>query len=236
MLPTPGEAGLLLTQVLRHQPFLGYRGPRELSEKKLVKNVRRPNDLYYNTGDVLAMDHEGFLYFRDRLDVDMENRLVDMGLGEEGGASPTGGGPNDQEAGPLLSRGGTMESGRSVACGRRRGFSCPGEAGLMTRRWGSVVRRQGPSYPGWSGAGLGRRHVLSFQGGGTYGQETGPIISRGGSLRTYSGQEAALGQRRSLLSRALIPGTRSNPTGGRVRTCPRGRWRACCQSWTSCRR
>ncbi|KAF4011470.1 SLC27A5 [Cervus elaphus hippelaphus] len=63
----PGEAGLLLTQVLRHQPFLGYRGPRELSEKKLVKNVRHPNDLYYNTGDVLAMDHEGFLYFRDRL-------------------------------------------------------------------------------------------------------------------------------------------------------------------------
>ncbi|CAI9161216.1 unnamed protein product [Rangifer tarandus platyrhynchus] len=63
----PGEAGLLLTQVLRHQPFLGYRGPRELSEKKLVKNVRRTNDLYYNTGDVLAMDHEGFLYFRDRL-------------------------------------------------------------------------------------------------------------------------------------------------------------------------
>ncbi|XP_006067342.1 long-chain fatty acid transport protein 5 [Bubalus kerabau] len=63
----PGEAGLLLTQVLRHQPFLGYRGPRELSEKKLVKNVRRPNDLYYNTGDVLAMDHEGFLYFRDRI-------------------------------------------------------------------------------------------------------------------------------------------------------------------------
>ncbi|XP_027834751.1 long-chain fatty acid transport protein 5 isoform X2 [Ovis aries] len=63
----PGEAGLLLTQVLRHQPFLGYRGPRELSEKKLVKNVRRPNDLYYNTGDVLAMDHEGFLYFHDRL-------------------------------------------------------------------------------------------------------------------------------------------------------------------------
>ncbi|XP_060145041.1 long-chain fatty acid transport protein 5 isoform X2 [Globicephala melas] len=63
----PGEAGLLLTQVLRHQPFLGYRGPREHTERKLVKNVRRPNDLYYNTGDVLALDDEGFLYFRDRL-------------------------------------------------------------------------------------------------------------------------------------------------------------------------
>ncbi|XP_023972713.1 long-chain fatty acid transport protein 5 isoform X3 [Physeter macrocephalus] len=63
----PGEAGLLLTQVLRHQPFLGYRGPREHTERKLVENVRRPNDLYYNTGDVLALDDEGFLYFRDRL-------------------------------------------------------------------------------------------------------------------------------------------------------------------------
>ncbi|XP_068848976.1 long-chain fatty acid transport protein 5 isoform X2 [Capricornis sumatraensis] len=63
----PGQAGLLLTRVLRHQPFLGYHGPRELSEKKLVRNARRPNDLYYNTGDVLAMDHEGFLYFHDRL-------------------------------------------------------------------------------------------------------------------------------------------------------------------------
>ncbi|XP_057575451.1 long-chain fatty acid transport protein 5 [Hippopotamus amphibius kiboko] len=63
----PGQAGLLLTQVLRHQPFLGYRGPREHTERKLVQNVRRPNDVYYNTGDVLAMDEEGFLYFRDRL-------------------------------------------------------------------------------------------------------------------------------------------------------------------------
>ncbi|XP_004439187.1 PREDICTED: bile acyl-CoA synthetase isoform X1 [Ceratotherium simum simum] len=63
----PGEAGLLLSQVLGRQPFLGYRGPREQTERKLVQNVRRRNDIYYNTGDVLAMDHEGFLYFRDRL-------------------------------------------------------------------------------------------------------------------------------------------------------------------------
>ncbi|XP_036757251.2 long-chain fatty acid transport protein 5 [Manis pentadactyla] len=63
----PGEAGLLLTQVLNRHPFVGYRGPRELTERKLVQNVRRWGDVYYNTGDVLAMDHEGFLYFRDRL-------------------------------------------------------------------------------------------------------------------------------------------------------------------------
>ncbi|KAL2762650.1 bile acyl-CoA synthetase isoform 2 precursor, partial [Daubentonia madagascariensis] len=63
----PGEAGLLLTQVLGRHPFLGYRGPRELSERKLVRDVRRTGDVYYNSGDVLAMDREGFLYFGDRL-------------------------------------------------------------------------------------------------------------------------------------------------------------------------
>nr|KAF6272752.1 solute carrier family 27 member 5 [Pipistrellus kuhlii] len=63
----PGEPGLLLTRVLRRNPFLGYRGPRELSERKLVRKVRRPDDVYYNTGDVLSMDREGFLYFHDRL-------------------------------------------------------------------------------------------------------------------------------------------------------------------------
>ncbi|XP_054423787.1 long-chain fatty acid transport protein 5 [Pteronotus mesoamericanus] len=63
----PGEPGLLLTQVLGRHPFLGYRGPREQSERKLVRNVRRPGDVYYNSGDVLSMDREGFLYFCDRL-------------------------------------------------------------------------------------------------------------------------------------------------------------------------
>lgn len=46
---------------------MGYRGARELSERKLVRDVRRRGDVYFNTGDVLAMDGEGFLYFRDRL-------------------------------------------------------------------------------------------------------------------------------------------------------------------------
>lgn len=67
LLPPLGEPGLLLTRVLGRSPFLGYRGPRELSERKLVRDVRRPGDIYYNSGDVLSMDLEGFLYFQDRL-------------------------------------------------------------------------------------------------------------------------------------------------------------------------
>ncbi|XP_015361004.1 bile acyl-CoA synthetase isoform X5 [Marmota marmota marmota] len=63
----PGEAGLLLTRVLGRHPFLGYRGPREQSKRKLVSDVRRRGDVYFNTGDVLALDGAGFLYFRDRL-------------------------------------------------------------------------------------------------------------------------------------------------------------------------
>uniref|UniRef100_A0A8D2DHM7 long-chain-fatty-acid--CoA ligase n=1 Tax=Sciurus vulgaris TaxID=55149 RepID=A0A8D2DHM7_SCIVU len=63
----PGEAGLLLTRVLGRHPFLGYRGHQEQSKRKLVSDVRRAGDLYYNTGDVLALDRAGFLYFRDRL-------------------------------------------------------------------------------------------------------------------------------------------------------------------------
>uniref|UniRef100_G3SR21 Long-chain-fatty-acid--CoA ligase n=1 Tax=Loxodonta africana TaxID=9785 RepID=G3SR21_LOXAF len=67
-IPTePGEAGLLVTRVTKLSPFMGYRGPRELLERKLVRDVRHPGDVYYNTGGLLATDREGFLYFLDCL-------------------------------------------------------------------------------------------------------------------------------------------------------------------------
>ncbi|XP_028637706.1 bile acyl-CoA synthetase isoform X1 [Grammomys surdaster] len=63
----PGKPGLLLTKIRNNQPFLGYRGSQDETKRKLVANVRHIGDLYYNTGDVLAKDQEGFFYFRDRL-------------------------------------------------------------------------------------------------------------------------------------------------------------------------
>nr|XP_034348435.1 bile acyl-CoA synthetase isoform X3 [Arvicanthis niloticus] len=63
----PGKPGLLLTKIRNNQPFLGYRGSQDETKRKLVANVRHVGDLYYNTGDVLSLDQEGFFYFRDRL-------------------------------------------------------------------------------------------------------------------------------------------------------------------------
>nr|XP_003467240.1 bile acyl-CoA synthetase isoform X1 [Cavia porcellus] len=63
----PGKPGLLLTKVLSHLPFVGYHGSRELSERKLVRDVQHPGDIYYNTGDILSVDREGFFYFHDRI-------------------------------------------------------------------------------------------------------------------------------------------------------------------------
>ncbi|KAM9226184.1 LOW QUALITY PROTEIN: long-chain fatty acid transport protein 5 [Dugong dugon] len=63
----PWEAGLLVTQVMKLATFMGYRGPLQPSERKLVRNVRSPGDVYCNTVNMLATDRESFHYFRDRL-------------------------------------------------------------------------------------------------------------------------------------------------------------------------
>ncbi|KAM8921537.1 long-chain fatty acid transport protein 3 [Pelodytes ibericus] len=62
-----GETGLLISPVTPISPFLGYVGSRELSEKKLLKNVFRAGDCFFNTGDLMAQDGLGFVYFRDRI-------------------------------------------------------------------------------------------------------------------------------------------------------------------------
>ncbi|KAG9465217.1 hypothetical protein GDO78_018660 [Eleutherodactylus coqui] len=62
-----GEAGLLIAPVTSASPFLGYVGSRELSEKKMLRDVFRPGDCFFNTGDLMMQDDLGFVYFRDRM-------------------------------------------------------------------------------------------------------------------------------------------------------------------------
>lgn len=63
----PGETGLLLSKVSVLTPFFGYAGSKQLTEKKLLRNVFTKGDTYFNTGDLMAEDQEGFICFRDRV-------------------------------------------------------------------------------------------------------------------------------------------------------------------------
>ncbi|XP_038237053.1 bile acyl-CoA synthetase isoform X2 [Dermochelys coriacea] len=63
----PGKAGLLVAKITKSAPFNGYAGNRQKSEKKVLRDVMKKGDLYFNSGDLLMIDHEGFLYFQDRV-------------------------------------------------------------------------------------------------------------------------------------------------------------------------
>ncbi|KAM9841320.1 long-chain fatty acid transport protein 6 [Aulostomus maculatus] len=62
-----GETGLLLSKISALSPFFGYAGSKQLTEKKLLRNVFAKGDAYFNTGDLMAEDHEGFISFKDRV-------------------------------------------------------------------------------------------------------------------------------------------------------------------------
>lgn len=89
-----------MTKIRKNQPFLGYRGSQNETKRKLVANVRHAEDLYYNTGDVLALDQEGFFYFRDRL-----GDTFRSGIGGLGGRGFWSVPPPWRRMGPSLPRG-----------------------------------------------------------------------------------------------------------------------------------
>ncbi|XP_067827330.1 long-chain fatty acid transport protein 2-like [Heptranchias perlo] len=62
-----GEAGLLISKITAKTPFIGYLGSRTLTEKKHLTDVFCMGDLYFNTGDLLMLDHDNFIYFHDRI-------------------------------------------------------------------------------------------------------------------------------------------------------------------------
>ncbi|KAM4528358.1 long-chain fatty acid transport protein 6 isoform 2-T2 [Odontesthes bonariensis] len=61
-----GETGLLLSKVNSISPFFGYAGSKQLTQKKLMRNVFVKGDAYFNTGDLMVED-QGFICFRDRV-------------------------------------------------------------------------------------------------------------------------------------------------------------------------
>lgn len=67
-IPCPkGKAGLLATKVSERFPFDAYVGDRKITEKKMIRDVLRKGDCYANTGDLMLIDFDGYVYFKDRL-------------------------------------------------------------------------------------------------------------------------------------------------------------------------
>uniref|UniRef100_A0A8C7E5H2 long-chain-fatty-acid--CoA ligase n=1 Tax=Naja naja TaxID=35670 RepID=A0A8C7E5H2_NAJNA len=62
-----GETGLLVGKITKKTPFHGYAGDLEKTKKKLLQDVLEKGDSYFNSGDLMMQDHDGFIYFQDRV-------------------------------------------------------------------------------------------------------------------------------------------------------------------------
>ncbi|XP_059191457.1 long-chain fatty acid transport protein 2-like [Centropristis striata] len=62
-----GEPGLFITEINKNAQFTGYLGNLMQTEKKRLHDVFRKGDLYFNSGDLLRIDEDGFIYFQDRV-------------------------------------------------------------------------------------------------------------------------------------------------------------------------
>jgi len=61
-----GDTGLLITEINPKQPFEGYTD-KEASEKKILKNVFKQGDSWFNTGDMVINQGFKHIAFADRL-------------------------------------------------------------------------------------------------------------------------------------------------------------------------
>ncbi|XP_048828413.1 very long-chain acyl-CoA synthetase-like [Brienomyrus brachyistius] len=62
-----GETGLLVSKITEKAPFNGYARNLQQTEKKRLRNVLQKGDLYFNSGDLLRIDEDNFIYFQDRI-------------------------------------------------------------------------------------------------------------------------------------------------------------------------
>ncbi|XP_035013541.1 very long-chain acyl-CoA synthetase [Hippoglossus stenolepis] len=62
-----GEPGLLVSEISVRTPFFGYARDLQQTEKKKLHDVFKKGDVYFNTGDLLRVDEDDFIYFHDRV-------------------------------------------------------------------------------------------------------------------------------------------------------------------------
>ncbi len=62
----PGGRGVLLMQISAHQQFDGYTDP-EATQTKILRDVFKPGDRWFNSGDLVLNQGHGHIQFLDRL-------------------------------------------------------------------------------------------------------------------------------------------------------------------------
>lgn len=58
---------MLVAKIGKKTPFTGYAKNKQQTEKKKLRDVFVKGDLYFNSGDLLKIDNEGFIFFQDRI-------------------------------------------------------------------------------------------------------------------------------------------------------------------------
>uniref|UniRef100_A0A4W6CZN7 long-chain-fatty-acid--CoA ligase n=1 Tax=Lates calcarifer TaxID=8187 RepID=A0A4W6CZN7_LATCA len=62
-----GEPGLLISEITVRSPFTGYARDLQQTEKKKLHDVFKKGDTFFNSGDLLRIDEDNFIYFQDRV-------------------------------------------------------------------------------------------------------------------------------------------------------------------------
>jgi solute carrier family 27 fatty acid transporter 1/4 len=80
----PGEPGIFVGKIDQKKAlnnFVGY-ADKKASEKKVLRNVFKTDDLFFDSGDILVSDLLGYFYFKDRTGDTF--RFVEKSLPESG--------------------------------------------------------------------------------------------------------------------------------------------------------
>ena len=64
----PGETGEFVGKIVKNNPSRSFDGyvDKSATQKKIVRDVRSKNDMWFRSGDLLSMDEFGWMYFIDR--------------------------------------------------------------------------------------------------------------------------------------------------------------------------
>lgn len=56
-----------MSEISVKMPFSGYARDLQQTEKKKLHDVLKKGDVFFNTGDLLRIDEDQFIYFQDRV-------------------------------------------------------------------------------------------------------------------------------------------------------------------------